>query len=382
MTERNEDELKDNKVSNEENERELGDDEQNHISAEETNDLADAEADSVNAAGPTNPEALIAPVPVAPVKKSSGVIVPWVVAAIAVAALVFVLVRSPSNDLNKTIGKMDGATFTKVDLFEAMTKQMGEGQQESLLDSIMTNELIDLEAKKEGIVIADADIKAEIEEIKKQNNIPSDDDLSAALQQSGRTLEDFKEQIGRQLKFSKIFEKQNAVTDGDLKAYYEKNKENFATTPKQVQASHILLATKEEAEAVLKELKAGKDFATLAKEKSIDPGSKDQGGALGPYFTRGEMNQGFEEGAFSLAKGETSEVVEAESGFHIIKVTDIKEAVVPPYEEVKDKVKQAYYDEKLQNDGMTWMEKAKKDRNYKNLLAKKPEPTPSPAAAK
>ncbi|TFE29911.1 peptidylprolyl isomerase [Cohnella luojiensis] len=376
MSERNENELNDKEQrTNEEIEREL--EESGAVNEEPTGLELDKNENDEDIAD--NTDSQVAPTAHEPSSKNStAIVVPWVIAAIAIAALIFVLLKNPTDGLNKTVGSMDGATFTTADLYEEMSKQGGEEQQASLLDSLMTVKLINLEAEEAGATVSDADIKAELDKIKTENNIPTDEALEAALQQSGMTLDSFKEQISTQMKLRKIFEKNNPASEADMKAYFEKNKEQYST-PKQVQASHILLQTKEEAEAVLAELKAGKDFATLAKEKSQDPGSKGSGGELG-YFGKGQMNAGFEEAAFKLAKGEMSGVVEAESGFHIIKVTDIKEAVTPTYDEVKDKVKQGFYDEKIQAEGQAWMEQAKKDRNFKNLLTKEPEPTASASA--
>jgi len=347
----------------------------NEVIENELNVKDEVAATSALAAAEAAPQ--IAPViPEAPTKNSAAIILPWVVAVIAIVALVIVLFNNNSKDgFNKTVGTMDGATFTAADLYEEMTLQGGEEQQASLLDSLMTIKLINLEADKSGAKVSDAEVKAELEKVKEQNGIPSDEALEMALQQSGMTLQGFSEQIATQMKLRLIFEKQSPATEDELKAYFDTNKDHY-TTPKQVEASHILLPTKAEAEAVLAELKSGKDFATVAKEKSQDPGSKDNGGELG-FFGPGEMNSGFEKAAFALAKGEMSGVVEAESGFHIIKVTDIKEEVVPTYDEVKDDVKQAYYDEKIQNEGLAWMDKVKEDRHYKNLLVKEPEPAAS-----
>ncbi|NLV73805.1 MAG: hypothetical protein GXY52_03850 [Chloroflexi bacterium] len=91
------------------------------------------------------------------------------------------------------------------------------------------------------------------------------------------------------------------------------------TSTEQVHAQHILVATPEEADAVLKRLQAGEDFATVAKEVSADPGSKEEGGDLG-WFARGQMLPEFEQAAFSTAPGTLSPVVMTQAGFHIIKV--------------------------------------------------------------
>lgn len=87
----------------------------------------------------------------------------------------------------------------------------------------------------------------------------------------------------------------------------------------QVHAAHILVDTEEMGKEVLKKLQAGADFATLAAEYSIDTGSKDEGGDLG-WFPRGVMVSEFEEAAFALNPGETSELVSSDYGYHIIRV--------------------------------------------------------------
>lgn len=91
------------------------------------------------------------------------------------------------------------------------------------------------------------------------------------------------------------------------------------TTEEEVHARHILVATKAEADAIEQQLKAGADFATLAREKSIDPGSKNNGGDLG-WFGKGQMVPEFEKAAFSLAPGQISAPVKTNYGYHIIQV--------------------------------------------------------------
>jgi peptidyl-prolyl cis-trans isomerase D len=109
------------------------------------------------------------------------------------------------------------------------------------------------------------------------------------------------------------------------------------TTPEQIRASHILLTTegkddaavRAQAEQVLKEVKAGGDFAALAKKYSQDESNAQQGGDL-DYFGRGRMVSAFENAAFAMAPGEVSDLVKTEFGYHIIKVTDRKPAIVRP----------------------------------------------------
>jgi len=138
-----------------------------------------------------------------------------------------------------------------------------------------------------------------------------------------------------------------SVTEKEVQSFYEYNNEAYRQ-PEQVKARHILFkigegALKEaedEVRKVAKEVLAkahqGKDFATLAKEHSEGP-TKSKGGDLG-YFKRGQMTPPFEEAAFKLKKGEISDLVRTEFGYHIIKVEDIKEATTKTLEDVRDEI--------------------------------------------
>ncbi|NTF82481.1 peptidylprolyl isomerase [Rhizobium rhizogenes] len=130
----------------------------------------------------------------------------------------------------------------------------------------------------------------------------------------------------------------DGITDDEVKARYDKE---VAALPKQeeVHARHILVKTEDEAKAIIKELDAGKDFATLAKEKSTDPNKAD-GGDLG-YFAHGRMVKEFEDAAFALPVGTyTKTPVKSDFGWHVIKVEDKRVAPPPPFDQVKDQVRQ------------------------------------------
>jgi peptidyl-prolyl cis-trans isomerase D len=139
--------------------------------------------------------------------------------------------------------------------------------------------------------------------------------------------------------------KQIKVSEQDARAYYEQNKARY-TTPEQRRASHILVkvepgasdaqkkAARAKAEDILARLKAGADFAALAKAESQDPGSAASGGDLG-FFTRDTMVKPFADAAFALGQGETSGVVESEFGYHVIRVTEIRPATQRDFEAVR-----------------------------------------------
>jgi peptidyl-prolyl cis-trans isomerase D len=146
---------------------------------------------------------------------------------------------------------------------------------------------------------------------------------------------------------------ETTVTDQDLQAYYEQHRDEFRV-PEQVKVSHILIKTplpvpgakedekgvadaRAKAEDVLKQLKAGGDFAKLAEKYSDDPGSAKTGGELG-WIGRGRTVPEFEKTAFSLGKGQTSDLVKSSYGFHIIRVEDKQEAHLKTLAEVKNEI--------------------------------------------
>ena len=128
------------------------------------------------------------------------------------------------------------------------------------------------------------------------------------------------------------------VTDDEIRARYEKE---IAAQPaaNEVHARHILVKTKEEAEAIIKKLEAGEDFQKLANENTTDPSGKTSGGDLG-YFGAGQMVPEFEKAAFALEPGAyTKEPVQTQFGWHIIKVEDKRQQQPPAFDDVKEQVK-------------------------------------------
>lgn len=126
------------------------------------------------------------------------------------------------------------------------------------------------------------------------------------------------------------------ITEAALRERYDAAIGQFPTA-EEVRARHILVKTKEEAEAIIAELDGGADFAKLAAEKSIGP-SKSRGGDL-DYFGRGQMVKPFEDAAFGLKAGEVSaQPVQSPFGWHVIKVEDRRQSEPPTFEEARGKI--------------------------------------------
>ncbi|MBM7567044.1 peptidylprolyl isomerase [Paenibacillus sacheonensis] len=268
---------------------------------------------------------------------------------------------APLGDAGKeAVGSVNGVAITKNQLYNAMIALGGQ----QTLDNLIQDELVKQEADKQGIVISSSDVEAEIARIKKQ--FPSEADFENALQQSGMTVEDLMKQTPTQLRIRKILEKRVNVTDAEVKQYFEANKAEY-DQPEQVRASHILVATKAEADEIEKQLKAGADFAKLAQAKSLDTGSKAAGGDLG-YFGKGAMVPEFEKAAFALKVGELSEPVKSDYGYHVIKVTDHKDAKPATLEEKKAEIREQLAQQRVSALSADWLAELKAKAQITNAL--------------
>ena len=221
-----------------------------------------------------------------------------------------------------------------------------------VLDQIVGYKLLQQEAKTRKVAIPDADVEARIAEIKKQ--FPSEDLFMQMLVERKMTVDRMRLEARDDMAVGKMIEDEiaakAAVKPEQVQEFYDKNPDQFKQQER-VRASHILIsfpegadaaakaAAKTKAEGLLKDVKAGKDFAALAKQHSQDPGSAVNGGDLG-FFQQGQMVGPFNDVAFSLAPGATSDLVETQFGYHIIRVAEKQGARTVPLAEVRPQVEQ------------------------------------------
>jgi peptidyl-prolyl cis-trans isomerase C len=151
-------------------------------------------------------------------------------------------------------------------------------------------------------------------------------------------------------------EAKTAVTDEALHQTYDEAVRSMAGQ-EEVRARHILVEGEDEAKAILEQLKSGADFATLAKEKSKDPGAA-EGGDLG-YFTKDQMVPEFADVAFKMYPGQLSNPVKTQFGWHVIKVEDRRTKQPPEFDKVKDQI-EAYLARKSQTDFITKLRQSAK----------------------
>lgn len=134
--------------------------------------------------------------------------------------------------------------------------------------------------------------------------------------------------------FLQDYVKKNPISDADTKAAYEQYKKAYGE--KEYSARHILVKTEAEAKDIIAQLNKGGDFAKIAKDKSLDPGSKDKGGDLG-WFSPATMVKPFSDAVAGLQKGAvTATPVQTQFGWHVIKLVDTRTAQPLSYDKVKD----------------------------------------------
>ena len=179
------------------------------------------------------------------------------------------------------------------------------------------------EAIFSGLVDSLIDSKLAAEDAKRQK-VPDEPEFKARMAR-------IEEQVLQRMVLSRAMKA--GVTDADVRARYETMIKGMAGN-EQIQARHILLETEDAAKAVIADLKKGRDFASLARERSTGP-SASEGGDLG-FFAKGQMVPAFEKATFGLAKGQYTETpVKTQFGWHVIKLEDRKKASVPKFEEVE-----------------------------------------------
>ena len=256
--------------------------------------------------------------------------------------------------------------------------QMAQMKNE-VLESLIDRELLYQESKKKGIQVKSEAVSDQLQQIQKR--YPNKEEFEKLLNNMGLTESDVHAQIERGMAIQELIDKEVTekitVSDEETKAFYDKNPQLFQQ-PEQVKASHILIKVQADApkeqkaearkkiEAVQQKVRKGEDFAALAKTYSEGP-SGPKGGDLG-YFRRGQMVKPFEDAAFSLKPNETSDIVETQFGYHLIRVSDKKPATKMTYAEVKDRLNQHLKKQKRDSEANAYIETLRKDAKIEKFL--------------
>ena len=219
------------------------------------------------------------------------------------------------------------------------------------LNFIISTRLLAQEAYRQNINVEQKDIDLAISIIKKR--FPSEQRFLDALQEADLTIEQFTNNLTKELMVQKLLEQEVGLqiedtSDADALNYYNEYGEKFLQD-EQIHVHHILLKVTETADQekvknvenkasrILERIKRGEDFETLARQYSEDPSAL-KGGDIG-FFSRGDMIKNFEDAAFALKVGDVSDLVRTPLGFHIISMDERKGSQKIPFEEVKLEIK-------------------------------------------
>ncbi|PIQ23076.1 hypothetical protein COW36_09895 [bacterium (Candidatus Blackallbacteria) CG17_big_fil_post_rev_8_21_14_2_50_48_46] len=280
-----------------------------------------------------------------------------------------------------------------MDLNSEQGKMLLPMLRETTLNQLIENQLQLQEAKKRKLTVTAAEIEAEYDKYLRTAYQGDTARMERELARNNYSLSDFREELRSRLLMRKLREalgKDLKLTEKQLENYYKQNSSRFQQ-PEKIEARHLLIkvekpeqeaAAKAQIEKILTELKAGGDFAALAKKYSQDTSNKDKGGDLGA-FAKGDMVPAFETAAWALKPGEFSQTpVKTEFGYHLILRGKTHPAGLPPLAEARKQFESQLLDQEKEKALRTWL---KEQRNQSEIVLaedmEKPPAPPSPAAS-
>jgi parvulin-like peptidyl-prolyl isomerase len=319
---------------------------------------------------------------------------PWlwiIIIAILAIVLVFVLMKNktPPVSSNQTsteiAATVNGEPIYTADInaqYDKLTPlQKGVMSKETLLNQTIDEMLLLQESKNQNIKVTGEDIKNELDNFKKQNQL-SDKQLQDLLAQQNITEEQLQKLIEKKLRIRNLLNKTVlsgiSITDSQIKEYYNNNKSLF-TEPAKVTVQHILIMISENVtdkmandkiQSIAKMLNAT-NFCDLVKKYSDDLGSKD---TCGQYtFGQGEMVPEFETASFKLETNQTT-IVKTVYGYHLIKKLGSTEAKLMTLDKVHDEINQTLYDQEAQKKFDTLLKGLREKAVIVNYMFRSPEP--------
>lgn len=278
--------------------------------------------------------------------------------------VLFLLITAAINEVNarETIDRIvaivndDLVTLSEFnDYMSGLPELSKDIDKYQALNELVDQLLLEQEAKKLGIYVTDDEVKQSIANIKQQFGM-SDEKMQEVLNKENLTPEQLNKQWKLQLLSNKIvgakLKGKIAVTEDEIRDLYKQyygDIENF----EEVKIAQILItynidnemAAEEKAQKVADLARSDDDFKKLVKEYSDDTSSKDTGGLLG-YFQKGELVEELDEAISNMKVGETSDPVKTSSGFHIVKVLDIKSLDESSVDKYREQLKYELYKEK------------------------------------
>lgn len=302
--------------------------------------------------------------------------VKWVIVAVAVAfAVTLLYVGGPAlfgsrQQAEPAIARVNGEEIGQLAFQRAFASQLRAYEQQvglvrptqleeiryQALNRIIALKLLTQAARDEGIRVSRSEVEKRLGQVR--DSFPSVEEYRRQLELNRMTEQDLRQAIQESLVVEKLQEKlasRVSVNEDEVVAAYE-----------QVRVRHILIRPKrpedegwkeaeKEARALFQQLKGGADFARLAEARSEDEATREQGGDLG-FVSRGALPEPLDQAAFSLELGQVSEPLKTELGYHILQVTDRREAHGEEFERAKPELTERIRQEKASESFARWFE--------------------------
>jgi len=232
-------------------------------------------------------------------------------------------------------------------------------RRKNLLRDMIDQQLL-IERAKDMDINVETDLVKHLDDVRKQNNLPTMEDLEKEVEKSGLVWEEYKTQLRNSLMTQTVISKEVGgrmdIGSDEVKKYYEAHKQDY-NRPEEVALAEIFLSTEgknpEETAAVHtraddlhNRLVKGEDFATLAKRYS-QGSTAQEGGDLGT-FERGQLAKQLEDAVFGLDRGQFTDVIQTKTGFEILKVEDHYQAGLQPLDKVEAEITNVLYRQKMQ----------------------------------
>ncbi len=256
------------------------------------------------------------------------------------------------------------------------------GLRSAALNRLVDKKLVEQKIRELDIKVSDEELRASIEDVKKQNNL-TQEALEQALAAQGLTFSQYKAQLKEQLERMRLMSQEVRskiqVGEREMREYYDAHRDNYGGA-ETFHARHIFFkldpkakpedaaATEKLANEVLAKAHAGEDFAALAKKYSQDPAAAKDGGDLGS-FKKSDMLPEIGDTVAAMKPGDVSSIVRSPAGLHIIKLEQKSREAGRPFEEVKDSIEELLYKKKSDERFNQWV---KDLRNAASIDIKQP----------
>jgi peptidyl-prolyl cis-trans isomerase SurA len=279
-------------------------------------------------------------------------------------------------ELNTRMTELTGMT---PEAFKRKSESQYVETRRKILERLIEEKIAREKIKEMKITVSDKEVDAVIERVKKENKL-TQEGLIAALKEQGQSFDEYRKMLKIELERARLIntevKSKIIIREEELKEYYDEHKDEFNTKGK-VRLAMIFLkqadpadpaesrALKEKADRIVQKIKAGEDFAKLAKQYSNGPGAN-EGGDLG-VFKISELNPEMAQDIKDLSSGEVGVPIVGPSGIQIIKVVEKDSGGEKSFDQVKDSIRSKIYREKLNQAYAAWI-KDLREKAYTKII--------------